>query len=227
MLTTKQITGLLYSMGHTFDNLASTYIATEEFLTTNDPHVIGSRGDLALLQDLQAASRCMLHYDYSHGLTLDFIRSLNASMTRTAALDPGALRKRSNIMVHTMKGDYIPPIPDENTITTLLSDATRSPGSLIDAARLFAQLAKIQPFGDGNKRTALLAANGLLIMRHQPHVLTVPVTDPEKQEFNTKLSAWYLDDDPQVIDLLASYNTRLRGLDRQGHPIPTRAQRSR
>lgn len=41
MLTTKQITGLLYSMGHTFDNLASTYIATEEFLTTKDtpsPH---------------------------------------------------------------------------------------------------------------------------------------------------------------------------------------------
>lgn len=86
MLTTKQITGLLYSMGHTFDNLASTYIATEEFLTTNDPQVIGSRGDLALLQDLQAASRCMLHYDYSHGLTLDFIRGLNASMTRTAAV---------------------------------------------------------------------------------------------------------------------------------------------
>ena len=42
MLTTKQITGLLYSMGHTFDNLASTYIATEEFLTTNAPQVIGS-----------------------------------------------------------------------------------------------------------------------------------------------------------------------------------------
>lgn len=227
MLTTKQITGLLYSMGHTFDNLASTYIATEEFLATDNPQVIGSRGDLALLQDLQAASRCMLHYDYSHGLTLDYLKDINASMTRTAALDPGALRKRSNIMVHTMKGDYIPPIPDENTITTLLEDATRSPGNLLDAARLFAQLAKIQPFGDGNKRTALLAANGLLIMRHQPHVLTVPVTDPAKQEFNTKLSAWYLDDDPQVIDFLASYNTRLRGLDHQGHPIPTRAQRSR
>lgn len=227
MLTTKQITGLLYSMGHTFDNLASTYIATEEFLTTHNPHVIGSRGDLALLQDLQAAAGRMLHYDYSHGLTLDYLKDINASMTRTAALNPGALRTTTNIMVHTLKGDYIPPIPDEETITTLLTDATASPGRLADAARLFALLAKTQPFGDGNKRTALLAANGLLIMRHTPHILTVPVTDPAKQEFNTKLSAWYIDDNPQVIDFLTSYNTRIRGLDRNGHPIPTHARRRR
>lgn len=48
MLTMHQVVDLIYSMGHTFDNLGSTYIATEEFLTTNNPTVLGSRNDLAL-----------------------------------------------------------------------------------------------------------------------------------------------------------------------------------
>lgn len=93
MLIMHQVVDLIYSMGHTFDNLGSTYIATEEFLTTNNPTVLGSRNDLALLQDLQDAAQAMLHYDYSHGITRDFVRSLNASMTRTAALEPGKLRE--------------------------------------------------------------------------------------------------------------------------------------
>lgn len=31
-LNTRQLTGVLYSMVHTFDNLSSTYMATQEFV---------------------------------------------------------------------------------------------------------------------------------------------------------------------------------------------------
>ena len=219
MLIMHQVVDLIYSMGHTFDNLGSTYIATEEFLTTNNPTVLGSRNDLALLQDLQDAAQAMLHYDYSHGITRDFVRSLNASMTRTAALEPGKLRESANILVRTMRGDYIPPVPDVHRLDATLSAANASDGTLHDAAHLFSELAKMQPFGDGNKRTALLAANGLLLMKKSTHVLTVPVVDPDKRSFNELLSEWYTQGDPQVVDFLTAYNTKVRGLDRDGRPI--------
>lgn len=219
MLNIKQITGLLYSMGHTFDNLASTYIATEEFLTTNNPSVIGSRNDLALLQDLQEAASCMLHHDYSHGLDTDFVCAVNASMTRTAAIEPGVLRTAQNVLVRTTLGDYIPPIPQRKDIAAALEKANSSSGELIDAAELFATLAKMQPFGDGNKRTALLVANGLLIMRGRSSVLSVPVANPERSEFGKALSAWYVQGDSSVIELLATYNTGIVGLDDHGHPV--------
>ncbi len=52
---------LLYSMGRTFDGLGVPFSATKEFLTTNNPSVIDSRNDLALLQDLQETASYMLH----------------------------------------------------------------------------------------------------------------------------------------------------------------------
>ncbi|MBS6345935.1 hypothetical protein [Alloscardovia omnicolens] len=48
-------------MGRTFDGLGVPFSATKEFLTTNNPSVIDSRNDLALLQDLQEAASYMLH----------------------------------------------------------------------------------------------------------------------------------------------------------------------
>ncbi|MUH60524.1 Fic family protein [Bifidobacterium canis] len=219
MLNTRQVTGLLYSMGHTFDNLNSTYLATEKFLSTSDPHAIGSRADLDLLEDLRDAAAYMLHHDYSHGLDIDFIRGINAHLKRTAALEPGELRNQANIMVRTMAGDYIPPIPDAVQIKKILDAANESSGSQTDTARLFVSLARMQPFGDGNKRTALLAANGLLLMHGEDKAMIVPTADPERHEFNRLLGNWYMQDDPTVIDWLADFNARVDGLDDYGHPV--------
>lgn len=219
MLDTRQITGLLYSMGHTFDNLNSTYLATGEFLSTANPRVIGSRADLDLLRDLRDASAYMLHHDYSRGLDAKFVRGLNAQLKRTAALEPGELRNAQNIMVHTALGDYVPPVPSEQAIERVLGEANASAGSLTDAAHLFARLARMQPFGDGNKRTALLAANGLLLMHGTERPLIVPTVDPQRREFNRLLGEWYVHDDSQVIDWLSDFNARVEGLDDDGHPI--------
>ncbi len=219
MLNTRQVAGLLYSMGHTFDNLDSTYLATEEFLSTSDPHAIGSRADLDLLEDLRDAAAYTLHHDYSHGLDVDFIRGINAQLSRTAALEPGVLRDRANIMVHTMAGDYPPAVPDAARIKGILDASNKGPGTPADAARLFASLARMQPFGDGNKRTALLAANGLLLMRDEDKAMIVPTTDPERHEFNKLLGDWYMKGDPAVIDWLADFNMQVDGLDDYGHPL--------
>lgn len=210
MLSTKQLAGLLYSMGRTFDGLQSTFMATEEFLRTGNPKVVNSKADYNLLLDLRQAAEHTLHYDYAHRpIDLEYVKSINAQLTRTASMEPGKLRdEHTPVMVNTPLGRYEPPTPDPEAIAALLGDTTRKgTGDDVDGAvRLFAGLARMQPFGDGNKRTALLAANGVLIADGNRNPLTVPTSDKDRTWFNQELAAYYLNDDQTIIGHLAAWN---------------------
>ncbi|MGX5271914.1 Fic family protein [Bifidobacterium polysaccharolyticum] len=210
-LSTKQLAGLLYSMGRTFDGLQSTFMATEEFLRTGNPQVVNSKADYNLLLDLRQAADYTLHYDYAREpIDLVYVKSINAQLTRTAAMEPGKLRdERTPVMVSTPLGRYEPPVPDSATIASLIKSTVGGATGediLEDAVRLFAGLAKMQPFGDGNKRTALLAGNGLLIVHGGRHPLTVPTSDKDRTWFNRELAAYYLNSDQTIIRHLAKWN---------------------
>ncbi len=210
-LSTKQLAGLLYSMGRTFDGLQSTFMATEEFLRTGNPQVVNSKADYNLLLDLRQAADYTLHYDYAREpIDLAYVKSINAQLTRTAAMEPGKLRdERIPVMVSTPLGRYKPPVPDSATIASLIKSTVGGATGediLEDAVRLFAGLAKMQPFGDGNKRTALLAGNGLLIAHGDRHPLTVPTSDKDRTWFNRELAAYHLNSDQTIIHHLAKWN---------------------
>lgn len=227
LMTVKGLAGLLYRMGRTFDGLNTSRMATEEFLRTGNPNVVGSRNDYALLCDLKDASSYTIEYDYTiRPMDLAWFIGINAKMTRTAAMEPGVLRTAENVIVSTRRGTYTPPVPsaaaieqeldlvsDSNSAATpnTTDNATVFTGNMTPlerASHLFTTLAKMQPFGDGNKRTALLAANGLLLKLHSSDVLAVPVESPDRDIFNDQLSAWYLDNDSSVVDWLAEWNHR-------------------
>lgn len=214
-LSTKQLAGLLYSMGRTFDGLQSTLMDTEEFLRTGNPKVVNSKADYNLLLDLRQAAEHTLHYDYAHHpIDLEYVKSINAQLTRTASMEPGKLRdEHTPVMVNTPLGRYEPPTPDPEAIAVLIRNATRkgTGNSLDGAVRLFAGLARMQPFGDGNKRTALLAANGLLIADGNRGPLTVPTSDEDRTWFNRELAAYYLNDDQAIIGHLAAWNRQQAG----------------
>ena len=210
-LSTKQLAGLLYSMGRTFDGLQSTFMATEEFLRTGNPQVVNSKADYNLLLDLRQAADYTLHYDYAREpIDLAYVKAINAQLTRAAAMEPGKLRdERTPVMVSTPLGRYEPPVPDSATIASLIKSTVGGATGediLEDAVRLFAGLAKMQPFGDGNKRTALLAGNGLLIAHGDRHPLTVPTSDKDRTWFNRELAAYYLNSDQTIIRHLAKWN---------------------
>lgn len=126
LTTTKGLAALLYRMGVTFDGLNTSRMATEEFLRTGDPRVIGSRDDYALLQDLRDAAEYTLGYDYDmEPFDMDWLRGINASMTRTAAMLPGEPRTERNVIVRTPDGIYTPPIPDSGALAGWLDEACR------------------------------------------------------------------------------------------------------
>lgn len=100
-LSAKQLTDLLYAMGHTFDNLSSTYIATEEFLRTQNPAVLGSKQDYALLQDLRDAANWTLHYDYTQGISVEYVQQINVYMTITATIKIGVIKCKRHYCITT------------------------------------------------------------------------------------------------------------------------------
>jgi prophage maintenance system killer protein len=208
VMSTKSLAALLYEMGVTFDNLSTTRMATEEFLRTGNPNVIGSRQDYDLLCDLKAAAHYTITYDYAdQPFDLPYVQGINRQLTRTAALSPGTLRTSENVAVRLIDGRrYVPPVPDSHTLEDTIEKASSSAGSLEDAALLFASLAAAQPFGDGNKRTALLAANGLLIKKDQKHILTVPTEPQDVRTFNRLLGQWYVGESKDVVRWLADWN---------------------
>ncbi|MDD6461572.1 MAG: Fic family protein [Bifidobacteriaceae bacterium] len=208
LMSVKGLARLLYEMGRTFDGLNTTRMATEDFLRTGNPNVLGSKNDLALLEDLRDAAEFTLVHAATAPFDMTFVCAINRTLSRTAAIQPGALRTSENIIVRCSGGRvYTPQVPQKEELEGMMADAEDSQGSLHDAARLFVQLAKAQPFGDGNKRTALLAGNALLLRKGSEAVLSVPVDQPHTDEFNRLLSDWYLGGSDDVIGWLADWNS--------------------
>lgn len=64
-----------------------------------------------------------------------------------------------------------------------------------DAWRLFARLAKLQPFQDGNKRTALIAANLAFGAYSTDNYLLIPARTADRYRFTADLMDYYVADD--------------------------------
>jgi hypothetical protein len=102
--------------------------------------------------------------------------------------EPGRLRDiiidpaRDRIHVDLWPGDdgsdveYFPPaIIDEEDLQEIVSEWQGSRKQELDAWTMFAKLAKLQPFQDGNKRTALIAINHASGRLESQDYLTPPV----------------------------------------------------
>lgn len=197
MLDTQKLIEVIYTAGKVFDNLRSDRLATNSFIANGDTSGITSRADLELLKDLSDAAQIIIRAHDSHEeLTPQTIIAINQALTRSAALQPGVFRSDSdNIGVATRYGDHRPKAVTEADLHSIITEARRHPADKA-AAFLFVMLAKAQPFGDGNKRTALLAANLLLLPEGK--ILTVPYSDENLSvsgTFNDLLARAYIYDD--------------------------------
>ena len=169
---------VIFTVGKVFENLRCDYQAAHAFITTGALRGITSRSDLELLSDLSDATEPLISFHNSGTpLTPEVIIAINKAMTRWGALHPGQLRREHEIFgVPTRFGDHRPPAADEKTLRTII-DSVSALSPTDAAANLFVVRAKAQPFGDGNKRTALLAANLLVLPQRQ--ILTVPFREDD------------------------------------------------
>lgn len=211
MTSIADLAGVVYSSGKVFDGLSTGRLDTENFLRSGSLEGIVSRSDLALLQDLRDAAQFVIDHIGDH-IDGAFVCGLNATISRSGALHPGRLRTSDQqIGVSTAYGRHEPPALTEAELDNLIERAIAGTDISDAALNLFVDLAKAQPFEDGNKRTAIFAANSLLLGAGAPVLLTVPVDDNDPgvaRGFNDTLARAYLYDDRQAVkDLL-----RRRGL---------------
>ncbi|WP_235615450.1 Fic family protein [Mycobacterium avium] len=210
-LTVADLAAVVYSSGKVFDGLSTGRLDTENFLRSGSLDGVASRADLSLLQDLRDAAQFVIDHA---GLTIDagFVRAVNATITRSGALHPGQLRTQDQaIGVATPYGRHTPDALTEDQLQALIDRATRSSEARENALDLFVELAKAQPFEDGNKRTAVFVANSVLIGSGTGLLLTIPVDDDDPslaRMFNDLLAKAYIFDQiDEVKELL-----RRRGL---------------
>ena len=70
---------------------------------------------------------------------------------------------------------------------------------------LFIDIAKAQPFGDGNKRTALFVANSAVLWEPTPLMLTAPVSEHDPKvaaTLNEAIARAYIHDNHRDVKAL-------------------------
>lgn len=145
-------------------------------------------------------------------LDLDFICKINEYVSRNESLDWGALRTGSVGIGGT---DYKPAVPMKETVTKDLHEIMQSEDPIDQALNLFCYAVRSQLFWDGNKRTATMVANKVLIQNGQG-LLTIDSKNAE--EFNQSLLHYYdtADKGPLLACLTKCIKSMERNLNKEG-----------
>lgn len=204
---------VVYTSGRVFDGLRTSDLDTGAFLRTGSTAGISSKADLHLLNDLKALSEHTIAHAHEP-MRAERLIALNAVIIESGPLHPGHLRaQEQNIGVDTRYGRHAPAALTEASLQQLVDGSLAKGGSdpAEQALALFVDVARAQPFEDGNKRTGLFAANALLIGSGTGQLLAIPYdeNDPSAAgSFNDLLARYYvLGEDEGVKALL-----RERGL---------------
>ncbi len=202
---------VIYTAGVVFDGLSTSRPATDRYLRSGDTDGVRGRGDLALLQDLEAAAEFVI-VTAGEPVTADYLGRINAQLTRSAALNPGKLRRaEQGIGVHTTHGRHEPAAMTAEGLDALIQEQLLLDDALQSAAHLFVEVARAQPFEDGNKRTAIFAANSYLIGQGTGLLMAVPHdgADPTvSREFHDQLArAYAFGETGPVVEALVRHNS--------------------
>lgn len=94
---------------------------------------------------------------------------------------------------------YFPPeVISRADLDNIVNDFEASEKTEEDAWRVFARISKLQPFQDGNKRTALIAANAAMNTFENENYLTLPFNDLDRVDFTTNLMRYYQAKTPEL-----------------------------
>lgn len=162
-----------------------------------------------------------------------YLCALHEKVAKDEALTWGRYRT-GNVTI--AGSNYMP--PESSQVSDLVDEVFHQAKGINDtfdkAAFLFLKLSRIQPFFDGNKRTARLFANGVCLDEGHP---AFSISKKQELEFNTLMLGFYdtgdmspmrafLDTciDPRVVQIMNEYSPSTD--DISSHPTETNHGRS-
>lgn len=226
-MTNKQnnldLANFIVSFG-SMNDYSSTVLQTKRALDLNDLSKLAHQthdGDILkdALDGIEAAKK--------YGFTRKGIIEINKSFTHSEEEDPtipGHLRNSkfynpddSVVIITDPKGTtegayYAPENIYPEDLDEIVEEYNFSEHTKKDAWRVFAKLSKLQPFQDGNKRTALIAANSAYNTWESKNYLTLPFDNIDHAEFMLGLMRFYRADTPSQED---------KALDRMMSVLPS------
>ena len=116
---------------------------------------------------------------------LTYVRQINAEVGAGIVFEAGTLRQFDVSIGGT---NWRPPLPDYDTAADAIRQIATLASGQDRAIRMFCHLCRSQYFSDGNKRTAQLVANRMLIA-DGAGILAIPVE--EKSQFEGLLVKYY------------------------------------
>lgn len=172
-----------------FENCQTTLLQTEQII--NGQNVASaSLGDIQTILNLKRAYQYVMRH-ISDGLPVDIplLKKINSIVAQEDSLAPGDFRT-GTVGVTLVDGSrHTPPAMSEVDVQNLLGQIeNRSNSTTETAIRSMLAFMRQQIFWDGNKRTATLFANAMLI---EKGCGILEISELQMPEFNTKLSDFY------------------------------------
>lgn len=202
---------LIYSVA-SYDGYNTSVLQTQKNLSSSKKdRKFSNPSDEYIFDDLVKAIEYASKQDK---VTVDVLKQINGQMNSKKEgqpENPGILRE--NVEIHA--GDYVPPRTVRESTVQKVIDTVQEP-TIANAWELYARLAKLQPFDDGNKRTALIAANlfiGSLNGKTEDYLI-IP-TDFRRSQFDANLVYYYhsdpwgegMPDEAQTLAAFVSFAT--------------------
>lgn len=193
-----------------FENCQTTLLQTEQII--NGQNVASaSLGDIQTILNLKRAYQYVMRH-ISDGLPVDIplLKKINSIVAQEDSLAPGDFRT-GTVGVTLVDGSrHTPPAMSEVDVQNLLGQIkNRSNSTTETAIRSMLAFMRQQIFWDGNKRTATLFANAMLI---EKGCGILEISELQMPEFNIKLSDFYRSgDDTDVATYL--YQNCIFGID--------------
>ena len=193
-----------------FENCQTTLLQSEQII--NGQNVASaSLGDIQTILNLKRAYQYVMRH-ISDGLPVDIplLKKINSIVAQEDSLAPGDFRT-GTVGVTLVDGlRHTPSTISEVEVQNLFGQiANRSCSITETAIRSLLAFMRQQIFWDGNKRTATLFANAMLI---EKGCGILEISELQMPEFNTKLSDFYRSgDDTDVATYL--YQNCIFGID--------------
>ena len=131
--------------------------------------------DVEAVVDLKHAWQWIFE-NYDKDTDLEMLKTLNRISGKYTVINAGHLRDRYDEPIRVPLGDdkyYYPEIPDEERISKRLKEISENEDAILAALDMFCYVAKLQAFNDGNKRTATLISNVILIQNGRG-IMSIP-----------------------------------------------------
>lgn len=126
--------------------------------------------EINAVNDLKHAWQYLLD-NIEQSVSLDFMKTLHRELGKFTVTNAGSIRWHE---VHIGGTEWIPPIPDKNTIIAGLEKINRIKNPMDMALEMFLFCARGQFFYDGNKRLSTLMANKVMI-QNGIGILSIPI----------------------------------------------------